>query len=1287
MRTPLRHVLMTALLLLACAAQAQKLIPVLCLAARDTRAQGLTSIAPAALTVYRDAGFALQFDYYENATPELLRRFPVVVGMLAQLHQGTSVFNGSFGQALDTYVREGGSFLFFSGPSYYGTADFADMQNPFLSRYGITLLKEVPRHAAEERTLSRILGYRYLRTTDISETPYWGRLDELFLPLDFTDAYIRTHTAKLSPGWTVLVSAGEQVASYPHAAWLKGIQQPGHWTSRPPILALRTVDKGRFALFTTASEYFVWEATHWAFGDGFVLHHGGLRLMTGLLRHLADHAPLDNAPATAVAQEEPAPKVMGEEVPVCTTKNAWYRHVLNHLLPAGWGVCSRIDCGALADLPYTPDRGRGCLDAAAGELIRAPGKEMFHATACNARGIGQTPVIYRFSNLNGARRYKLGLLLWSMDPGIGRDLDVTINHTTHTYPLPRFDREQGPRFITLGPFDLGTNTTCDVRFARGTQGSGHFSAINELWLFVDQPCRETATAEQLAETFDSLHEGAALRFPNAPLWKGLIGAQSPAAGGVPVDELAQAARTSGFSFLAYTDPIEKHTQTSFAALQAACAHASSSTCAVYAGLCFTDRYTDRPAWRAASGQGGSIRGYVFQPLKTLPSTNDFGMPSALYWKFFGGAYSGGQAAVPTLTHPGKNGISPWHQRFWRGFDVMTLHADGTILDDARNLYADLLASGYGPQPRVSGIYRTPQAITAGARNWIALSAAPSPAAVATHPHAMHVTSGPLIRAFQIADDHYNHYGVGGGLLFQEPSWMMLHLDVAHTCALTRVTLFANQTIIRQWTPQTNIFTVTEPIRIQTAAEYRLQVTASDHSEALSGRFQVAARPFATSLCADNQNTITTVFNPPSRYAFDERELYLQFAYWHTGEAAGQLGALCDATQLVPRVDETGIIQPCKYFHPCPTIEGQKRTREDHQHAILRIEESSPEVARISYTFCATQALFHSRTVLTSYQPLKGGPTTVFVETELCAQQAIRKEDYARITLIDVALRPDLSADWQFTLRSGSSEERLSGSCTHLVKAPVEGAFDAQSFAGFWPHEIGNLFVASCDDLHKRIAFSTNPQGKIARERMTVFLPARDFAAGERLISKHLVCLVPDIGKTADALTRLHARLLTPFTQATLTQGTLCQTMPYMACQADGFAVSGWLDPRLAEHHPIPFTVHGLNPAWPILRKDISGIHLLRANRSTLYSVVAAEKGRTAFTFGNALLADPADLRMELESLSAHRMRFIVHNPRADAQTYHIRTNPAIPDLPRFHKTIGLAPGETRWFSDADTDPQ
>lgn len=1269
--------------LFACAADVtgRPPVPVLCLAAHDTRSQGLDAIEPTALELYRRAGFDLRFDYYENVSAEDLRKYPVVVGMLAQLHQGTSVFKGTFGALIDAYLREGGSFVFFSGPSYYGTADFTEMQNPFLERFGAQLLKEVPRAEGCEYAEGTVLKYRYLRTEDILDSPYTGAAKELFLPLDYTDAYIRTHTARLSAEWQVLATAGLEAASYPHADLQKGTRQPGHWPQRPPVLALRKVDKGHFALFTTASEYFVWEAGHPAFSDGFVLKNGGLQLMSGLLATLAETSPFRGANVLdGQSDKAQVPRLPGLEVPVMSKKNAWYAHVLARLVPQGFGVRSYIDSGSLSDIAYTPDRARGYLDQQAGELIRSPGKSMFHATAANARGLGLRPVTYRFSGLNAAKEYCMGLLLWGFDKGLCRDLAVSYGDATETFTLPGLHHQQGPRFVLLEGVIPDAQGVLDVVFARGAGGEGTFSAVGEIWLF-ESGAQLVREAADVAE-FNSIKDGTAAFFPEAKVWKGLIGARSPADGGAPVAELAAAAHGCGLDFIAYTDAVGQHDQQSFAELRSACDAASASGCAVFAGVSFTDRYQERPqAHYTPMGKAGTVSGYVFQPLTTLPAAKDFGTPSTLFWRFFGGAYSGGNAAVPTLTQPGVNGIKPWHQRFWRGLDVMTFDAAGTIIDDARELYVDLLSAGYGPQPRVSGIYRTAEQIKAAvSRGWLTLSTAPSPSKVATHTHATHVTSGPVIQAFRAVDNNFNSYNTGGGLVFGEPEWFVLRVETAYTGSLKRVSLYADHQLVRRWFPQRQAFTVTEPLRLLRTAEYRLHVEAEDGREAFSGRFQTVARDFASSMCADNQNTITSVFKQPSRFVYDERETYMQHSYWHTGGAAGQMGVMLDASRIVPRVDETGVVQPCKFFHPCPSIVFRQGPAENHHWSALRMGERSPDASQVIYSYEAANAAFASETKLTAWCPGEGDPTALMLETELIAKRAVASNELERIVLLELGLRPEIVYPGHYAVIDANGETAAYGKISTMQggQSPV-AQLTQGAMAGIWTNGVGSLFAVACDQAPKQVSFAFIENAKLARERMTVWLPPRSFSAGERTVFKHLVLLVPGAFPSVDTVKKLRQRVLDPFAECQLSSGTLLAKGPVLKCGvSESHAVSGELRMRSGHAGRLPLEVNGVCPSWPLALDCGSGLRLMGSSSDTLRAVISPAAGTVSFTIGNLLLSDSTNIIIEADTVSKNGVSYLVHNPTEQTITCVVRSNPAFSKIPAFNNEVTVRPGQTAW---------
>ena len=60
---------------------------------------------------------------------------------------------------------------------------------------------------------------------------------------------------------------------------------------------------------------------------------------------------------------------------------------------------------------------------------------------------------------------------------------------------------------------------------------------------------------------------------------------------------------------------------------------------------------------------------------------------------------------------------------------------------------------------------------------------------------------------------------------------------------------------------------------------------------IGGSSQLYSADYNGYMCADNQNSICSVSRAPEKFVRDERELYLQHSYWHTGQAQGQLGVM------------------------------------------------------------------------------------------------------------------------------------------------------------------------------------------------------------------------------------------------------------------------------------------------------------------------------------------------------------------------------------------------------------
>jgi len=234
-------------------------------------------------------------------------------------------------------------------------------------------------------------------------------------------------------------------------------------------------------------------------------------------------------------------------------------------------------------------------------------------------------------------------------------------------------------------------------------------------------------------------------------------------------------------------------------------------------------------------------------------------------------------------------------------------------------------------------------------------------------------------------------------------------------------------------------------------------------------------------------------------------------------------------------------------------------------------------------------------------------------------------------------------------------------------------------AGLWPHEIGNLFVASCDASDKRVAFSCNEGGRIARERMTVFLPPRAFAQGEVVTNRCLVFLAPGEFRSVKAVQALQSRVLSPVSDLRLRSGTVVRIGSDLVCEAgDEHAVSGTFSMTHNPCGPLPLEVRGVRPGWPLALEEASGLRLLGACADTLRTVLTSADGSVTFTAGNLLLADTPDVRIEVDAVSKKRVRYLVHNPTSAALTCHVRANPAFLAVPAFLKRVTLAPGATVW---------
>ncbi len=309
-------------------------------------------------------------------------------------------------------------------------------------------------------------------------------------------------------------------------------------------------------------------------------------------------------------------------------------------------VAAYVDCGSLSDQPFSAERGYGYLDKYSWP-VRWYDAELLHVTAANARGFDAKPLTYRFTGLSTGLSYRIGFLRWAWQAEGSREVSVW----SQTLPVPRYDQGQGPLFQTLEVpkkeiTDVGT---LEVTFARGEGGTGTYASVGELWLFAEGgPTNQTA--EELRERFQSPAQAVSEPLTEHPLHAGLIGARSTLSGGsATVAELAQAAREAGLDFLAFNEDSERLGADGLRVLQEACTAASTGTFRALPGVVFSGRYAEERVRRADTpASWGEVRGSTFAPLRQLPTKEETDNAYTLFWKFFGGEYGGGAAAVPTI---------------------------------------------------------------------------------------------------------------------------------------------------------------------------------------------------------------------------------------------------------------------------------------------------------------------------------------------------------------------------------------------------------------------------------------------------------------------------------------------------------------------------------------------------------------------------------------------------------------------------------------------------------------
>ena len=1257
-----------------------KQIPVLCLAAHDLVKQGLDHLDPKAVEAYRAAGFDLHFGFYEETTAEKLAGYPLVVGMMPMLYPGTRVLDDRFGPLLSDFIERGGGFLLLPGPSYYGVQDFPVHLNPWLEPWGARLLHEPPRDPQNQQVIHRVLGFRYLGTRNLLAHPVTEGVEQLWLPLDFSDHFMATHTMAVDTNWTVLVRGEATCSTRPFADQQARRATSGTYTSAPPFLAVRDAGEGRVGLFSTSSQYFLFDAYHPAFADGFVMNEGGLRLMTQLMTYLAARASPVDRPAVAAATES-----SGDEkaIPIMDDKDTWLEYAQDRLMPAGFGVAGYVDCGSLPDLPFTPERGFGFAVSDTWH-IRWTWSEIFHPTAANTRAFDRRPLAYVFAGLDPARSYRVGMLLWAGQVEGARAIRVRAGEAVLVEALepPLAADGHGPRWVEL---DLPSGVvssegTLNLIIDMAAGGQGSFASIGELWLF-EQGLDRKLSAEELRAVYESPAEPRHELLQGTKRFSGVIGARSTLSGGqATVAELCEAARAAGLHFLAFTEDAHRLGNEGLAALQEACRAESSATFKAWPGVFFRARYAGEAERRPdAPYSWGAVEAYTFHPLQRLPEPGDYDNAYNLMWKFFGGELSGGRPAVPTFMRPVSGDIPPWFTRFWRGLDVVTLDGEGRVVEDARRLYADLAASGYGPQPRVRADIDSVASLNAViASGWRTHLHAPFLDEAVPYHYTSSIGNGPVIETFSVSFDHARDAGVGEGILFLDQVWLEAHVKIESEQTIRRVTLYGDTVPLRVWYPGATQFAVQESLLAARNHALWLRVEADNGREAISGRISLQDNRFMMSMCADNQNSICNLTRPATRYTRDDRELFLAHSYWHTGEAYGQIGAMRDARDLVPRVIETGIIQPVKYFIPTPVLHFADGSREDHLFSEMRITAASRDFNTVTYTFDPPGAKARSVVTLTAFRPAFEGDTVVWVESVLTANEDLNLRGKGRgIEHLCLAMLPDLAANRRYSWIEGG-EVRSGAYVYDAVMSAVTGRLDAVLGAAMlWPSEVGSLLVVPLDGQGYEATFERLAKGN-AREAVTISSAPGFMARGTTITNRMVVALHQGEVSAGDDLTSLRDRFMRVGSHVvSVTRGQLTDRSYPLRMDAEDDVVAITVN-TADRHDPLPLVVSGLRDHHSALVVVNGRLQVAETRAGQLHFTLPPGLVDAEIVAGHPLRADHAEVVISWGGRIGEDVRFHAHNPTARPLNVRIKSNPAFP-VAALDAGWTLAPGESVWL--------
>ncbi len=261
------------------------------------------------------AGYRVASLNFKNITAAKLKLFNVVVVLQEPNWDGASpglhAMVSQKAALLRQYVRAGGGLLFFFDELHYSHSQ----RWTYTLNWMLTGLKaRVDRQRIWEADPARIHVFSLLnipvyRTRVLTKSPITAGVRQLWWPGRGLTGNIR----RLGLPWRIIIR-GSQTA-----------RSAVTWKSEPPLLAVRTLGRGRVALFMGDSSFYLNDGYSRAYQRGFCLRHGGYRLFTNLFNWLG--APSAGNPALGLYKPgtlpPPVPQNMIQKVPNLAHWRAW----------------------------------------------------------------------------------------------------------------------------------------------------------------------------------------------------------------------------------------------------------------------------------------------------------------------------------------------------------------------------------------------------------------------------------------------------------------------------------------------------------------------------------------------------------------------------------------------------------------------------------------------------------------------------------------------------------------------------------------------------------------------------------------------------------------------------------------------------------------------------------------------------------------------------------------------------------------------------------------------------